>query len=137
MNRNDLDVLIDEETLQHRIAELGREITNEYADKDLAVVAVLKGSYMFLADLTRAIKCECTVDFLGVSSYGHRFTSSGVVQITSDLTSPIEGRVVEVDRSGKIVMEWNNILDKTYNSIITYAEFLPEGYLTKMPVCQK
>ena len=53
------------------------------------------------------------------------------------ITSPIEGRVVEVDRSGKIVMEWNNILDKTYNSIITYAEFLPEGYLTKMPVCQK
>ncbi len=94
MKRTDLDVLIDEETLQRRIAELAREISTEYADKDLALIAVLKGSYMFLADLSRAMTCECTVDFLGVSSYGHRSSTTGVVQITSDLTAPIEGRDV-------------------------------------------
>jgi hypoxanthine phosphoribosyltransferase len=94
MKRTDLDVLIDEETLQKRITELAREISNEYADKDLALIAILKGSYMFLADLSRALTVECTVDFLGVSSYGHRSSSTGVVQITSDLTAPIEGRDV-------------------------------------------
>lgn len=94
MQRSDLDVLIDEATLAKRIAELGRQISEDYRDKDLALVAVLKGSFMFLADLSRSISVECTTDFLGVSSYGNRFTSSGVVQITSDLSAPIEGRDV-------------------------------------------
>lgn len=52
------------------------------------------------------------------------------------ITSPIQGRVVEVSPEGKLLMEYNNILDKTYNSIITYAEFVPDGYLTAMPSCQ-
>jgi len=96
MNRSDLDVLIDEATLAKRIAELGRQISEEYQDKDLALVAILKGSFMFLADISRAISVECTTDFLGLSSYGHRTSSSGVVQITSDLSAPIEGRDVLV-----------------------------------------
>ncbi|MEE2779957.1 MAG: hypoxanthine phosphoribosyltransferase [Myxococcota bacterium] len=87
-------VLLDEETLSARVKELGREISEAYAGKDLAVVAVLKGSFVFLADLVRAIGTECTVDFLAVSSYGNAEKSSGVVQITSDLTSPVEGRDV-------------------------------------------
>lgn len=96
MQRSDLDVLIDEATLARRIAELGAQISADYADKDLALVAILKGSFMFLADLSRALSVECTTDFLGLSSYGHRTTTSGVVQITSDLSAPIEGRDVLV-----------------------------------------
>lgn len=90
--RADLAVLIDEETLQRRIRELADEISRDYADKELALVGILKGSFVFLSDLARALSIECTVDFLGLSSYGHRTTTSGVVQITSDLTTPIEGR---------------------------------------------
>lgn len=96
LKRSELEVLIDEAALQERITALGAEISRDYADKDLAVVGILKGCFVFLADLTRAIDIECTVDFLGLSSYGDSTTSSGVVKITSDLTSPIEGRDVLV-----------------------------------------
>lgn len=96
MKRSDLDVLIDEATLAKRIAELGQQISDDYRDKDLALVAILKGSFMFLADISRALNVECTTDFLGLSSYGHRTSTSGVVQITSDLSAPIEGRDVLV-----------------------------------------
>lgn len=96
MKRSDLDVLIDEATLAKRIAELGQQISEDYRDKDLALVAILKGSFMFLADISRALNVECTTDFLGLSSYGHGMSTSGVVQITSDLSAPIEGRDVLV-----------------------------------------
>ena len=89
-----LEVLIDRETLRARIEALGAQISHEYAGKKPALVAVLKGSFVFLADLVRAIDIECTVDFLVVSSYGNETRSSGVVQITSDLTSPVDGRHV-------------------------------------------
>lgn len=95
-DRHDLAVLIDQATLQRRIQELAEQISRDYAGKDLALVGILKGSFVFLSDLARALSIECTIDFLGLSSYGHRTTTSGVVQITSDLTSPIEGRDVLV-----------------------------------------
>ena len=94
--RNELAVLIDAETLGRRVRELAAEISSDYRDRDLALIGILKGSFVFLSDLARALSIECTVDFLGLSSYGHRTTTSGVVQITSDLTSPIEGRDVLV-----------------------------------------
>ncbi|MFO0746612.1 MAG: hypoxanthine phosphoribosyltransferase [Myxococcota bacterium] len=94
--RSDLAVLIDAETIQRRIAVMAEEISRDYAHKDLALIGILKGSFVFLSDLARALSIECTVDFLGLSSYGHRTTTSGVVQITSDLTAPIEGRDVLV-----------------------------------------
>jgi len=96
MKRSDLEVLIDQQSLERRIAELGEEISRDYADKDLALLGILKGSIIFLADLARALTVECTIDFLGLSSYGNSTTSSGVVQITSDLSAPIEGRDVLV-----------------------------------------
>jgi hypoxanthine phosphoribosyltransferase len=89
-----MDVLISAQQLQVRVAELGREISRDYAKQDLALVAVLKGSFVFLADLVRSIDIECSIDFLVVSSYGSSETTSGVVQISSDLTSPIAGRDV-------------------------------------------
>lgn len=94
--RQDLAVLIDADTIQRRIREMAVDISRDYADKDLALIGILKGSFVFLSDLARALSIECTVDFLGLSSYGHRTTTSGVVQITSDLTMPIEGRDVLV-----------------------------------------
>lgn len=85
-----IETLIPEERIQARIREMGAQITRDYAGRDLALVAVLKGSYVFLADLARAIDLPLTVDFMGISSYvGTR--STGVVRVTSDLNRPIEG----------------------------------------------
>ena len=92
----DLDVLIDEERLGGRIAELGGELTRDYAGKPLMLIGVLKGSFVFLADLARAIDLPLSIDFLGLSSYGGNTESSGVVRITSDLSRSIEGKHVVV-----------------------------------------
>lgn len=89
-----MEVLISEEDLSKRVHELGQLISRDYAGKKPAIVAVLKGSFVFLADLVRAIDIECTIDFLAVSSYGNGTSSSGVVQITSDITWPVDGRHV-------------------------------------------
>jgi len=92
----DLDVLIDADALQRRCAELGAQMTRDLAGRDVAVVAVLKGSYMFLADLVRHVDLPLTVDFLGLSSYGDNTESTGVVRITSDLSKPVAGKDVVV-----------------------------------------
>lgn len=91
-----IDVLLSEEVLQKRIAELGNEIAAEYEGKDLVCIGVLKGCIPFVADLIRAIKLPLAIDFLGLSSYGAGTKSSGVVRLTSDLTKPIEGKDVLV-----------------------------------------
>jgi hypoxanthine phosphoribosyltransferase len=88
-----VDVLIPEAALRARVKALGDEITRDYADRSLVVVGVLKGSFIFLADLVRAIDLPLTVDFIGISSYQGTH-STGVVQITSDLSRPIEGKDV-------------------------------------------
>ena len=86
-------VLITQERLQERISELGREISNAYQNKDIAIVAILKGSFIFAADLLRAIDGDVTIDFMGISSYGGQ-SGSGVVRITKDLEESIAGRNV-------------------------------------------
>lgn len=88
------EMLIDAETIAGRVRELGREITVAYQGRELTVVVVLKGSFVFAADLIRAIDLPMQVDFLGVRSYGDSTVSSGVVQITSDLARSIEGQDV-------------------------------------------
>lgn len=91
-----IEVLIDAETLQTRIAEMGARITRDYQGRQLVLVAVLKGSFMFLADLCRAIDLPVELDFLGLSSYGDSEETSGVVQVTQDLTRPVAGKHVLV-----------------------------------------
>ncbi len=86
--------MISEQQIQARIRELGAQITRDYQGKDLVLVGVLKGATLFLADLARQIDLPLAIDFLGLSSYGDRTESSGVVQITQDLTRAIEGRDV-------------------------------------------
>src|SRR5215469_12516947 len=76
--------------IAERVKELGAQITKDYQDKSLVLVCVLKGSFVFAADLARHIDLPLRVDFLGVRSYGEGTESSGVVQITQDLSRPIE-----------------------------------------------
>ncbi len=77
------------ETIAARVKELGAAITNDYRDRSVVLVCVLKGSFIFAADLARTIDLPLRVDFLGVRSYGEGTESSGVVQITQDLSRPI------------------------------------------------
>jgi hypoxanthine phosphoribosyltransferase len=87
-------VLIDEATLQARIAELGEQVTRDYTGRDLLLVGVLKGAIFFMADLMRRIEIPCEVDFMAISSYGAGVDSSGVVRILKDLDVSVEGRNV-------------------------------------------
>ena len=90
-----LKTLIPESELQARVAELGREINATYTDDDrLLLVCVLKGAFVFLADLTRHLEPRHAVDFMEISSYGAATVSSGVVRILLDLEQNIEGRHV-------------------------------------------
>jgi hypoxanthine phosphoribosyltransferase len=92
-----LSKLIDEAALAKRVAELGAQITKEYAGVDeIVVVGILKGSVVFLSDLVRAIDLPASLDFIGLSSYGDATTSSGVVRLTQDLSRPIAGKHVLV-----------------------------------------
>ncbi len=88
-----VDVLISKEDLDARVRALGEQITRDHAGRSLVVVGVLKGSFIFLADLVRAIDLPISIDFIGISSYQGTSTT-GVVKITSDLTRPIEGKDV-------------------------------------------
>ena len=91
--------LISAEAIAARVAELGAQITRDYAayaGTDIVVIGVLKGSVIFLADLVRHIAAPIYIDFIGISSYGDATVSSGIVQITQDLSRPIEGKHVIV-----------------------------------------
>ena len=87
--------LITQEQIRTRVKELGRQITADYrGEKDLLLVGILKGAFAFYADLCRAIRLPITVDFLVVTSYRSRPTTSGKVKIVTDLTEEIKGRTV-------------------------------------------
>jgi hypoxanthine phosphoribosyltransferase len=90
------EVLIEEERLQTRIRELGRELSSDYEGRELLLVGVLKGAVFFMADLMRSISVPCEIDFMAISSYGASTDSSGVVRILKDLDINIEGRHVLV-----------------------------------------
>jgi len=91
-----LEVLIPRSTIAARVVELGRDISRDHAESPPILLGVLKGSFVFLADLIRAIETPVHVEFLGVQIYGDGTTSSGAVQITQDLTHPVRGRDVVV-----------------------------------------
>ena len=90
------EVLIDQDTLAGRVAELGAEVSADYEGRDLLLIGVLKGAVFFMADLMRHLTVPCEVDFMAISSYGDATDSSGIVRILKDLDINIEGRDVLV-----------------------------------------
>ena len=94
MHKDLNQMLFDEAAIRENVTELGRVITEDYAGKNPMLIAVLKGSFMFMSDLVRAIDLPCQIEFLGLSSYGDQTTSTGAVKITRDLEVNIEGRDV-------------------------------------------
>ena len=91
MKNDVLKVLLTEEQIHERVAELGAQIAKDYADKNLLLVSVLKGSVVFMADLMRAITIPARIDFMATSSYGSGVKTSGVVKIVKDLDLELKG----------------------------------------------
>ena len=89
-------LIYSEDEIQNRVSELGQEISADYGDEPVLLIAVLRGAAIFVADLARAISSPVELDFMAVSSYGSSTKSSGVVRILKDLDETIEGRNVLV-----------------------------------------
>ena len=102
MNDDIRAVLVSEQQLKDKVAQLGAQISQDYVGKDLVLVSILKGAVVFMADLMRAVTIPCSIDFMVVSSYGAGTTTTGMVKIIKDLDS---------DLSGKDVLIVEDILD--------------------------
>lgn len=102
MNDDIRAVLVSEQQLKDKVAQLGAQISQDYAGKDLVLVSILKGAVVFMADLMRAVTIPCSIDFMVVSSYGAGTTTTGLVKIIKGLDS---------DLSGKDVLIVEDILD--------------------------
>ena len=92
MHKDVQEILFTEEQLKARVAQLAEQINRDYEGKELMLISVLRGSFIFMADLVRQITVPCKVDFMAVSSYGKGTVSSGQVQITKDLSEDITGQ---------------------------------------------
>lgn len=115
MNSDILKILINQSQIKEKVKELGEKITNDYKDKNLMVVGILKGCVVFLSDLIREINLPLTMDFMVVSSYGSSTKSSGVVRIVKDL---------EKDIAGKDILIVEDIVDTglTLNYLVDYLK---------------
>lgn len=94
MEQKAINVLISESEIQHRIRELGSEISKDYEGKNLYVLSLLRGSFIFTADLVRQISVPTKIGFMTTSSYGHGETSTGSVQVLNDVPDNLEGQDV-------------------------------------------
>ncbi len=109
MHSSKKEIVLDTQTIQDRVQELGRDITRDYRDKELVVIGVLKGAFIFMADLTRAIDLPISCDFIQVSSYGGSSSSSGKITLVSSPSQSIEDRhvlLVEDIIDTGLTMQW-------------------------------
>ena len=109
-----IDVMIDEATVEARIAEIAQQLSKEYEGKTIHIIGVLKGSVFFMCELAKRLTVPVTMDFMSVSSYGNDTKSSGVVKMIKDLDESIEGRDVvlieDIMDSGRTLSYLINIL---------------------------
>lgn len=133
-----MPILYDAETLAARVRQLGADIARDYANRDLVLVSVLRGSFIFAADLARAIDLPMRIDFLGVRSYGDETTSSGVVQITTDLGHSIEGKdvllVEDIVDTGLTIRFLFDNLQTRHPRSLKLASLLHKPARTRAPV---
>ncbi len=137
------EILFTEEQLQERVAQLGAQITRDYADKTepVVLVSVLRGSYIFMADLSRAIDRPVQIDFMSVSSYGAGTKTSGQVEIKKDLSDPIEGvHVIVVEDildSGTTLSYLMNVLSARHPASISLCTLLDKPERREKPIYAK
>lgn len=132
------EVLFTEEQLKNRVQEIARQIEKDYEGKEIMLISVLRGSFIFMADLCRAIDLPCTLDFMSVSSYGKGTTSSGQVQITKDLSEDISGRhiivVEDILDSGNTLSYLLKILENRHPASIRLCTLLDKPDRRVKPV---
>lgn len=130
INDPNLEVLIDDNAIQNRVRELGKEITRDYREKRLHVIGVLKGACVFLSDLLRSIDLPVSIDFIGTSSYGESTKSSGEVRITKDL---------DISPAGRDVLLVEDIIDTglTLNYLINILKSRDVSSLTIVALLDK
>ena len=138
LEKNIEKVLLTKEQLEQRIKELGAEITRDYQGKELVLASVLRGSYVFMADLTRAIDLPLMVDFMAVSSYGAGTVSSGQVEIKKDLSDSIEGvHVIVVEDildSGNTLSYLLHVLSARHPASISLCTLLDKPERREKPI---
>ena len=136
---NDIqEVLFSEEQLKNRVREIAQQITADYQGKEIMLISVLRGSFVFMADLCRAIDLPCTLDFMAVSSYGKGTKSSGQVQITKDLSEDISDRhiivVEDILESGNTLSYLLKILENRHPASIRLCTLLDKPDRRVKPV---
>ena len=136
---NDIqEVLFSEEQLKNRVQEIARQITADYQGKEIMLISVLRGSFVFMADLCRAIDLPCTLDFMAVSSYGKGTKSSGQVQITKDPSEDITDRhiivVEDILDSGNTLSYLLKILENRHPASIRLCTLLDKPERRVKPV---
>lgn len=135
-----ISVLIDEEKVDKRIEEIGKQISEAYAGKCVHMVCVLKGSVFFACELAKRITVPVTLDFMSVSSYGDETKSSGVVKIIKDLDEPLEGKdvliVEDIIDSGRTLSYLIEILKRRHPASLQLCTLLdkPERRVIEVPV---
>lgn len=130
--------LVSEEQIGQRLTEMGAEITRDYRGRDLLLVAVLKGAFMVMADLSREIRLPVDMDFMAVSSYGDATTTSGVVRIIKDLDREITGRhvliVEDIIDSGLTLDYLRRNLEVRQPASLEVAALLVKGGIQRIPI---
>lgn len=133
-------VFLTAEQIQSRVREMGEQISADYPEGPIYLIAILKGAFMFLADLSRAIKTPSRVEFIGISSYGRGKTTSGQVKVTKDLDVSIEGHhvlvVEDIVDSGVTLTYLMNVLEQRRPKSLHIATLLdkPERRLRQVDV---
>ncbi|MDO5714817.1 MAG: hypoxanthine phosphoribosyltransferase [Tissierellia bacterium] len=116
MEKRKEKILFSEKTINSRVQELAKELTIDYKDSDLVVISLLRGSFIFAADLVRAMKIPMEIDFMTTASYGHEESSTGDVKILQDIRADIQGRDVlivdDIIDSGYTMEKIRNHLNK-------------------------
>jgi len=134
---SNVETMFTADQIRSRVVELGRKITDDYQDKDLVLIGVLKGSCVFMADLMREIDLPMVIDFMAVASYKDGMVSSGDVEILKDLTKPIRGKdvivVEDIIDTGLTLTRLVEILGSRGANSIKIATFLdkPEPRINK------
>ncbi|MEP7123104.1 MAG: hypoxanthine phosphoribosyltransferase [Byssovorax sp.] len=139
MTQTHVSTLLSTEQIAARVRELGAQITSDYEGRRLVLVSVLKGSFIFTADLCRAIDAhQVRIEFLGVRSYGEGTSTSGVVQITQDLSKPIEGEdvliVEDIVDTGLTIAHLLELFKTRHPSSIKVCSLLHKPARTKIEV---
>ena len=133
-----IDVMIDEATVEARIAEIAQQLSKEYEGKTIHIIGVLKGSVFFMCELAKRLTVPVTMDFMSVSSYGNDTKSSGVVKMIKDLDESIEGRDVvlieDIMDSGRTLSYLINILKERKPASFKVVTLLdkPDGRVVEL-----